>query len=193
MRRALPGSWEELLHEAGVERFLLDRIGRSRAGASSGRSASSTGPRPSASRTTSTPGSPTSSTRSSTSTRPRRSSRSRSPASGSAASCPRPTRRGSEHGDRGADGPSTKRSRFPVRDVTVAGSLAVPGRARGIVVFAHGSGSGRFSPRNRAVARVLLDGRAGHAADRPAHALPKRPRTSAPRACGSTSGCWPDG
>jgi dienelactone hydrolase len=46
---------------------------------------------------------------------------------------------------------------IPVRDVTVAGSLAVPGRASGIVIFAHGSGSGRFSPRNRAVARVLLE------------------------------------
>ncbi len=31
----------------------------------------------------------------------------------------------------------------------------MPPRARGIVVFAHGAGSGRFSPRNRAVARTL--------------------------------------
>ena len=46
---------------------------------------------------------------------------------------------------------------IPVRDVTVAGSLSVPARSRGIVVFAHGSGSGRFSSRNRAVAQVLLD------------------------------------
>jgi dienelactone hydrolase len=46
---------------------------------------------------------------------------------------------------------------IPVRDVTLAGSLAVPGRASGIVIFAHGSGSGRFSPRNRAVGRVLLE------------------------------------
>jgi len=35
------------------------------------------------------------------------------------------------------------------------GALVVPPRARGIVVFAHGTGSGRFSPRNRAVARTL--------------------------------------
>jgi dienelactone hydrolase len=34
--------------------------------------------------------------------------------------------------------------------------LSVPDRVRGTVVFAHGSGSGRFSPRNRAVARVLF-------------------------------------
>jgi dienelactone hydrolase len=35
------------------------------------------------------------------------------------------------------------------------GDLTVPADARGIVVFAHGSGSGRFSPRNRAVAEAL--------------------------------------
>ncbi|HMJ32362.1 MAG TPA: dienelactone hydrolase family protein [Baekduia sp.] len=39
--------------------------------------------------------------------------------------------------------------------VPLAGDLGVPPAARGVVVFAHGSGSGRFSPRNRAVARVL--------------------------------------
>ena len=38
-----------------------------------------------------------------------------------------------------------------------AEDLTVPDDARGIVVFAHGSGSGRRSPRNRAVARVLQD------------------------------------
>jgi dienelactone hydrolase len=45
----------------------------------------------------------------------------------------------------------------PVRDVSLAGTLTVPATARGVVVFAHGSGSGRFSPRNRAVAGVLVD------------------------------------
>src|SRR5215208_1956843 len=35
------------------------------------------------------------------------------------------------------------------------GSLAVPEGARGVVLFAHGSGSGRHSPRNRQVAGVL--------------------------------------
>ncbi|MBS4730680.1 phosphoribosyltransferase [Mycobacterium sp. SM1] len=39
--------------------------------------------------------------------------------------------------------------------VTVAGHLTVPGDATGIVVFAHGSGSSRHSPRNRYVAEVL--------------------------------------
>jgi putative phosphoribosyl transferase len=40
-------------------------------------------------------------------------------------------------------------------DVQLAGYLAVPENAPGIVVFAHGSGSSRHSPRNRYVARVL--------------------------------------
>jgi dienelactone hydrolase len=41
--------------------------------------------------------------------------------------------------------------------VVLEGDLALPGRSRGIVVFAHGSGSSRHSPRNRRVARVLQD------------------------------------
>jgi len=35
------------------------------------------------------------------------------------------------------------------------GDLHVPVRAAGLVIFVHGSGSSRFSPRNRAVARAL--------------------------------------
>ena len=38
---------------------------------------------------------------------------------------------------------------------TLQGNLTVPSPACGIVVFAHGSGSGRFSRRNRQVARFL--------------------------------------
>ena len=38
---------------------------------------------------------------------------------------------------------------------TVAGRLTIPQRPRGVVVFAHGSGSSRHSPRNRYVAEVL--------------------------------------
>ncbi|MDE3101858.1 MAG: dienelactone hydrolase family protein [Chloroflexota bacterium] len=41
------------------------------------------------------------------------------------------------------------------RDEEVAGDLAVPAAAAGIVVFAHGSGSSRHSPRNRSVAATL--------------------------------------
>ncbi|WP_423203146.1 dienelactone hydrolase family protein [Krasilnikovia cinnamomea] len=39
--------------------------------------------------------------------------------------------------------------------VALPGRLTIPAGARGIVVFAHGSGSGRGSPRNRHVAEVL--------------------------------------
>ena len=38
------------------------------------------------------------------------------------------------------------------------GDLVVPERAMGIVLFAHGSGSGRHSPRNRYVASILQNG-----------------------------------
>jgi pimeloyl-ACP methyl ester carboxylesterase len=44
---------------------------------------------------------------------------------------------------------------IPARGVTLSGTLCVPPTARGIVLFAHGSGSGRHSPRNRLVADVL--------------------------------------
>ncbi len=39
--------------------------------------------------------------------------------------------------------------------VSLEGTLALPERARGVVVFAHGSGSSRHSPRNRFVAERL--------------------------------------
>jgi putative phosphoribosyl transferase len=39
--------------------------------------------------------------------------------------------------------------------VELPGNLVVPARAIGVVVFAHGSGSGRFSPRNQQVAAAL--------------------------------------
>ena len=39
--------------------------------------------------------------------------------------------------------------------VPLSGHLTVPEAATGIVVFAHGSGSSRHSPRNRFVASVL--------------------------------------
>ena len=43
----------------------------------------------------------------------------------------------------------------PAGPVELAGNLCVPEEAGGVVLFAHGSGSGRHSPRNRHVARVL--------------------------------------
>jgi dienelactone hydrolase len=45
--------------------------------------------------------------------------------------------------------------------VRLEGALTVPVRPEGVVAFAHGSGSSRFSPRNRAVAAAL--NRAGFA------------------------------
>jgi dienelactone hydrolase len=39
--------------------------------------------------------------------------------------------------------------------VTLPGDLALPAKAEGLVLFAHGSGSSRLSPRNRYVADVL--------------------------------------
>ncbi len=41
------------------------------------------------------------------------------------------------------------------RGVRLSAELVVPTRCRGVVVFAHGSGSGRSSPRNRQVAEAL--------------------------------------
>ena len=41
------------------------------------------------------------------------------------------------------------------------GDLSIPPGAQGLVIFAHGSGSSRFSPRNRFVAAVLQQGGLG--------------------------------
>ena len=44
---------------------------------------------------------------------------------------------------------------IPVGQLTLPGHLTIPGAEGGIVVFAHGSGSSRMSPRNVAVAKIL--------------------------------------
>jgi putative phosphoribosyl transferase len=49
--------------------------------------------------------------------------------------------------------------RIPVGTVAVDGDLDVPYAATGVVLFAHGSGSSRLSPRNRYVAEVLEQAR----------------------------------
>jgi dienelactone hydrolase len=46
----------------------------------------------------------------------------------------------------------------PAGAVTLAGHLTVPDAVQGLVIFAHGSGSGRLSPRNQYVARQLNAG-----------------------------------
>ncbi len=43
-------------------------------------------------------------------------------------------------------------------DVNLSGSLYIPETAQGLVLFVHGSGSSRFSPRNRFVAQYLNNG-----------------------------------
>jgi dienelactone hydrolase len=43
----------------------------------------------------------------------------------------------------------------PVGEARLHGDLGLPAEARGIVLFAHGSGSSRHSPRNQYVARAL--------------------------------------
>ncbi|GAA2971486.1 phosphoribosyltransferase family protein [Streptomyces lactacystinicus] len=59
-------------------------------------------------------------------------------------------------GDPPADSAGVDRELLlPVAGVRLAGRLTVPAGARGVVVFAHGSGSGRHSPRNRHVAEYL--------------------------------------
>jgi dienelactone hydrolase len=45
--------------------------------------------------------------------------------------------------------------RIPAGTATLEGALRLPPRPGGLVLFAHGSGSGRHSPRNGFVARVL--------------------------------------
>jgi putative phosphoribosyl transferase len=48
---------------------------------------------------------------------------------------------------------------IPVGDVTLEGVLSLPREPTGVVLFAHGSGSGRRSPHNRHVADVLNEAR----------------------------------
>ncbi len=42
-------------------------------------------------------------------------------------------------------------------NITLEGNLSLPENPRGVVLFAHGSGSSRHSPRNQFVAQVLHD------------------------------------
>jgi pimeloyl-ACP methyl ester carboxylesterase len=52
---------------------------------------------------------------------------------------------------------SSELLRIPAADVHIEGLLELPGDARGVVLFAHGSGSSRHSPRNGQVARSLRE------------------------------------
>jgi putative phosphoribosyl transferase len=50
-----------------------------------------------------------------------------------------------------------KAVQLPIDETLLHGDLTIPERAQGVVLFAHGSGSSRHSPRNRYVAEVLED------------------------------------
>ena len=50
---------------------------------------------------------------------------------------------------------------IPAGNVQLNGELIIPEGATGIVLFAHGSGSSRHSPRNQFVARVIREGGIG--------------------------------
>lgn len=50
---------------------------------------------------------------------------------------------------------TTQFVQFKFDSVQLEGNLSLPPNAHGVVVFAHGSGSSRYSPRNRYVAQVL--------------------------------------
>ena len=54
---------------------------------------------------------------------------------------------------------ATHQVRIPAGAATIHADLTIPASARGIVLFAHGSGSSRFSQRNRWVASELQWGR----------------------------------
>jgi putative phosphoribosyl transferase len=54
-----------------------------------------------------------------------------------------------------ADGGTERAVQMPAASVTLPGRLTVPPDVRGMVLFAHGSGSGRSSPRNLFVAAAL--------------------------------------
>ncbi len=56
---------------------------------------------------------------------------------------------------------AAKEITIPFHDVKLAGELNLPSGTSGLVLFAHGSGSSRFSPRNQFVARTLERHRVG--------------------------------
>lgn len=53
--------------------------------------------------------------------------------------------------------PESATLQIPAGEVTLTGDLEIPENARGLILFAHGSGSSRRSPRNQAVAEILRD------------------------------------
>ena len=77
------------------------------------------------------------------------------PEGGGDADPPQADRAGHEGMLAARDGPPEREVTIDMEGLHLGGALAVPEAPLGIVVFAHGSGSSRFSPRNREVAAVL--------------------------------------
>jgi putative phosphoribosyl transferase len=48
-----------------------------------------------------------------------------------------------------------------IESASLSGELVIPAAANGIVLFAHGSGSSRYSPRNQFVARIIREAGVG--------------------------------
>jgi putative phosphoribosyl transferase len=57
--------------------------------------------------------------------------------------------------------PFSQEVEIKVGAVTLEGFLHIPSEAKGVVLFAHGSGSSRHSPRNKLVAKFLQDSNIG--------------------------------
>ncbi|MBY0501678.1 MAG: dienelactone hydrolase family protein [Alphaproteobacteria bacterium] len=48
-----------------------------------------------------------------------------------------------------------KKVDIPLQDIPLEGNLVLPNEAKSLIIFVHGSGSSRFSPRNQFVAKIL--------------------------------------
>lgn len=48
-----------------------------------------------------------------------------------------------------------KEINITLKDISLDGNLSIPSSPKGLVIFSHGSGSSRFSPRNNFVANIL--------------------------------------
>lgn len=59
------------------------------------------------------------------------------------------------------DQPTTNEVLMPIEMVNLIGELRLPENTTGVVLFAHGSGSSRHSPRNQFVAQKILDAGVG--------------------------------
>lgn len=60
-----------------------------------------------------------------------------------------------------ASAAQSKTERIPSGQITLEGELNVPADASGVVLFAHGSGSSRHSPRNQFVAQTIREAGVG--------------------------------